>query len=156
MPLTIREERPDQPEIVSLLETRDAYMAALYPAESNHALDLDGLLAPAVTFLVARRDEAAVGCGAVVHDGNGAGELKSMWVDPTNRGTGLGRMLLEAVERSARAQGLSLLRLETGIHQPEALGLYRAAGYREIGPFGDYRPDPLSVFMAKPLAAGPA
>ena len=79
-----------------------------------------------------------------------------MWVDPTNRGTGLGRMLLEAVERSARAQGLSLLRLETGIHQPEALGLYRAAGYREIGPFGDYRPDPLSVFMAKPLVAGPA
>ena len=156
MPLTIREERPDQPEIVSLLEARDAYMAALYPAESNHALDLDGLLAPAVTFLVARRDGAAVGCGAVVHDGNGAGELKSMWVDPTNRGTGLGRMLLEAVERSARAQGLSLLRLETGIHQLEALGLYRAAGYREIGPFGDYRPDPLSVFMAKPLVAGPA
>jgi putative acetyltransferase len=90
-----------------------------------------------------------------VREADGSGELKSMWVDPYCRGAGLGRLLLAAVEAAARRQGLAILRLETGIHQPEALGLYRAQGFREIGPFGSYRSDPLSVFMAKQLADGP-
>jgi putative acetyltransferase len=55
------------------------------------------------------------------------------------------------VEAEARREGLECLRLETGIHQPEALGLYRSAGYREREPFGDYARDPLSVFMEKRL-----
>jgi putative acetyltransferase len=153
--LEIRAERPDQPEVVGLLGARDAYSASLYPPESNHALDLAGLLDPSVTFLVVRADGRAIGCGAFVRQGDCAGEVKSMWVDPGHRGNGSGRALLDAVEAAARGAGLIVLRLETGIHQAEALGLYRAAGYREIGPFGDYRPDPLSVFMEKHLPAGP-
>lgn len=153
MPWTIREERPGQPDIMALLAARDAYMAELYPAESNHALDLAGLMVPAVTFLVARQDGLAVGCVAVVRGADGFGELKSMWVDPACRGGGLGRALLATIEAVACRQDLTALRLETGIHQPEALGLYRTQGYGEIGPFGHYRADPLSVFMAKPLGS---
>lgn len=149
--LVIREETPDQPEVVRLLAARDALLDALYPPESCHHLDLGALMQPEVTFLVARRSGLAVGCAAVVRQGGGSGEIKSMFVDAAARGTGVGRALLTAVEDAARAEGISTLRLETGVHQREALGLYRAAGYREIGPFGEYRSDPLSVFMEKRL-----
>jgi putative acetyltransferase len=130
--LTIAPERPEQLDVIAMLEARDAYSAALYPPESNHALDLVGLLDPSVTFLVARSEGDAVGCGAVVRHGEGEGELKSMWVEPDRRGAGLGHALLSAAEAAARAHGIRVLRLETGVRQPEALGLYRAAGYREV------------------------
>lgn len=148
--LLIREERADQPQVLRLLAARDAFSAALYPPESNHGLDLDTLKRPEVTFLVARRAGMAVGCGAFVRM-EGWGEIKSMFVDDAARGTGAGRALLAALEAGARAHGLTSLRLETGIHQHAALSLYRAAGYLETGPFGGYRPDPLSVFMEKRL-----
>jgi putative acetyltransferase len=74
-----------------------------------------------------------------------------MFVDPAVRGQNLGRRILVRLEQEALTLGLSRLRLETGVAQPEALGLYRSAGYREIGPFADYGPDPLSVFMEKVL-----
>lgn len=77
-----------------------------------------------------------------------------MFVSPSQRGTGLGRAILAHIERQARAEGLERLSLETGIFQPEALGLYRAAGYLDGNPFGSYRHDPLSAFMTKPLAFG--
>jgi putative acetyltransferase len=60
--------------------------------------------------------------------------------------------LLEHLEGHGRDAGLSAIRLETGIYQPEAIGLYKAAGYVEIGPFGSYQPDPLSLFMEKAIA----
>jgi putative acetyltransferase len=74
-----------------------------------------------------------------------------MFVAPAARGLKLGRRLLERIEAIASANGERLLRLETGTKQLEALGLYRSAGYVEIGPFGAYRPDPLSLFMEKSL-----
>jgi putative acetyltransferase len=76
-------------------------------------------------------------------------ELKRMFVSPAARGQKLGRQLLQQLETLARAGGASLLRLETGIKQPEALALYRTAGFVEIEPFGSYLPDPLSLFMEK-------
>jgi putative acetyltransferase len=147
--LTIRPERPDQPDVVRLIEALDAYANALYPPESNHLLDIASLCAPAVTFLVVRDGTEAVGCGAVLRDARGWGEVKRMYVRPDQRGRGVGRDLLSEVEGIARANGLPLLRLETGIHNTEALALYRRAGFVECGPFGDYAPDPLSVFMEK-------
>jgi putative acetyltransferase len=60
---------------------------------------------------------------------------------------------LERLEAVAKQNGLTALRLETGIRQPEALALYRSAGFRAIEPFGDYRPDPLSLFMEKTIPA---
>ncbi len=145
--LTISAETPDQPAIRAFFAASDAYAASLYPAESNHLLDVSELLRPDVRFFVARRASAAVGCGALVVAPDHWGEVKRMWVDPAARGLGAGRRILATLLDTARAEGLAHLRLETGIHNTEALALYRRAGFVEIGPFGKYQPDPLSVFM---------
>ncbi len=149
--IAIELEHPDQPEIHSLLAASDAYMARLYPAESNHLLDIGALTRPEVKFVVARLHGHAVGCGAVVHSTEDWAELKRMFVSPAARGRNIGRLLLQRLEMIARAGGVTRLRLETGIKQPEALGLYRSAGFGEISPFGAYGPDPLSLFMEKQL-----
>jgi putative acetyltransferase len=145
--LLIAPETPDQPEVRAFFAASEAYMGALYPAESNHFVDASQLVAPHVAFLVARRGGRAVGCGAVVCGADQAGEIKRMWVDPGQRGGGIGVAMLEALIAAARTRGLSTLRLETGISQPEAIGLYRRAGFVECGPFGGYHADPLSLFM---------
>ena len=148
--VSIAEESPDQPDVIALLEASDAYMSALYPDESNHGTDLDGLLDPSVTFLVARLEGEIVGTAAFFEK-DGYAEVKRMFVSDKARGLKLGKRLLHAIEEKAAEKGLTVLRLETGISQPEALGLYRKAGFVEIEPFGAYNPDPLSVFMEKYL-----
>jgi len=152
MTVTIAIEPPRQAGVMRLLELSDAYAASLYPAESNHMVDVATLEGENVSFFVARQSEAVLGCGALVEAGDGAGEIKRMFVDEAARGLKLGRRLLDAIVDRAGALGLSVIRLETGIHQPQAIGLYRAHGFIETGPFGDYRPDPLSIFMEKTLS----
>jgi putative acetyltransferase len=149
--IEIAVEDPAQAEVAPLLQASDAYMASLYPAESNHMLDVASLRQPQVTFLVARVDGKALGCGAVVDSGEGWAEVKRMFVAPAARGLRLGRRILDEIEAIAARRGARALRLETGGLQPEAIGLYRSAGFVEIGPFGDYRADPLSIFMEKAL-----
>jgi putative acetyltransferase len=150
--LTIAAERPDGAEAAALIDALDAYLAALYPAESNHGPPVAALLRPAVRFLVARRGGRAVGCGAILLEADYA-EIKRMYVAPAARGLGVGRRLLHALEQTAAAEGRSILRLETGGAQPEALRLYRSAGFVETPPFGAYAADPLSIFLAKPVAS---
>jgi len=134
-----------------MLARLDAYCAALYPAESNYLMDIASLMQGDVLFLVARDvDGAAVGCAALVNKQE-YGEVKRMFVDERKRGLGTGRKLLEHLVMFARMSGLSVLRLETGIHQPEAIGLYERLGFERRAPFGDYREDPLSLFMEMPL-----
>jgi putative acetyltransferase len=149
--LTIARENPDTSDLLALLTQSDAYSASLYPPESNHQPDLAGLSASGVRFFVARLDGGAAGCGALMLGAAGQGELKRMFVDPAVRGHGIGRALLDAIEAAARAEGVRLLQLETGIHNHAAISLYRRCGYRERGPFGAYAADPLSVFMEKLL-----
>lgn len=157
-PPSIAAETPQQPDVERLLAAADARSAGLYPAESRHGAAIATLLATQVRFLVARVEGAALGCGGYAVDRQGAGELKRIFVAEAARGMGLGRAILQALETAARAEGVAVMRLETGVRSVEALGLYRSAGYRERGPFGSYRPDPLSVFMEKPLirAAAPS
>ncbi len=145
-------ETPNQPDVIKLFELSDAYHGALYPAESNHLLDPAELENDQTHFFVARRSESeeAVGCAALVSFRD-YGEVKRMFVLPETRGTGLGRKLLMVLELAAKQFSLPCLRLETGVKQPEAIGLYRSAGFNEIGPFGGYEPDPLSLFMEKEL-----
>jgi putative acetyltransferase len=144
-------ESPRQPDVARLIEALDAYQAALYPAESNHFLAIEALAAPDVRFLVARRAGEALGCGALRVDPAGYGEVKRMFVRPDARGLRVGARLLARLEQQARDERLACLRLETGIRQAAAIGLYRAFGFQDRGPFGDYLPDPLSIFMEKPL-----
>src|SRR6266513_2684806 len=128
----IRLEDPRQDEVIRMLSALDAYLESLYPRESNHLLDLESLCAPNIRFFVARRGVGPVGCGALRVEA-GYGEVKRMFVDQAAR------------------EGLALMRLETGIHQAAARALYRGGGYAECAPFGEYRPDRLSVFMEKRL-----
>lgn len=145
--LTIARESPDQPAVRAFFAASEAYMGALYPAESNHFVAASALVKPNVVFLVARSAGTALGCGAIVKAADGTAEIKRMWVSPEARGLKLGQRLMDALIAEARSEGVSTLQLETGISQPEALGLYLRAGFVEIEPFGDYKPDPLSVFM---------
>jgi putative acetyltransferase len=147
--LTLRPELPDQPDVLRMIEALDAQMTALYPPESNHLLDVAALMDPAVTFLVMRDTDAAIGCGALLRDPRGWCEVKRMYVRPDRRGEGIGKRVLTQLEAVARGAGLPLLRLETGTRNADALALYRGAGFVECEAFGDYKPDPLSVFMEK-------
>ena len=142
-------ESPRQPDVLRLIEELDAYQKPLYPAESHHGIDVDALSHPNVVFVVVR-DEAnvAIGCGAVVVTAN-YGELKRMYVRPEQRGRGIAKRLLAFLETEGAARGCRAFALETGIYQPEALALYQRAGYVRCEPFGDYQPDPMSVFMWK-------
>jgi putative acetyltransferase len=149
--MQIKTETPKQPEVIAMLAQLDAYCGELYPAESNHLMDIDALTRADVVFLVARDDDGrAVGCGAYVKRG-AYGEVKRMFVAPSQRGKGTGGKLLADIARRAKAAGLPSLMLETGIYQPEAIGLYERDGFAYRAPFGDYRLDPLSVFMEKRL-----
>ena len=149
MSVLIAAESPDQTDVLELIAELDAYQHALYPAESNHLLDLNSLLRPNVLFVVARDGERrAIGCGAIVLYPQ-YGEIKRMYVRPGGRGQGVAKAMLAALEAGAAQQGSTALYLETGIHQPEAIALYERSGYRRCGPFGDYRDDPLSIFMRK-------
>lgn len=146
-------ESVDQPDVIELIHALDAYQTSLYPPESNHLLDIQSLKAPNVLFAVAREndtDHAALGCGAVVLL-DGYGELKRMFVQPDQRGRGIAKAVMTHLEDQAARHGCRLMRLETGILQAEALGLYERAGYARCGRYGDYPVDPLSVFMEKAI-----
>jgi putative acetyltransferase len=145
---------PLSPAAQSLLAQSDAYMAALYPAESNHLESAEALRQPHVLFVGAHIDGALVGCGAVkTMDNDGTyGEIKRVFVLDAHRGKGLSKAIMQTLEAHLKAGGVGLARLETGIHQPAALGLYGKLGYVAREPFGGYAPDPLSVFMEKQLA----
>lgn len=147
--IAIAVEDPGGADVLPLLLDGEAHSASLYPAESNHHLPLDALRAPNVRFLVARDDQGRPqATGALVIAGDWA-EVKRMWVVEAARGRGLSRAMLDRLVEEARAAGVRTLRLETGTASHAALGLYAAAGFVECLPFAEYRPDPLSVFMAR-------
>ncbi|SDW81615.1 choline dehydrogenase [Pseudomonas syringae] len=149
--LSIDEGDPEDLQVAALLQRSEDYARSLYPAESVHMLDVAQLKAPGVSFVVARELHSGevLGCGAVVSIGDGEAELKRMFVADNARRRGVGVRLLKRLEQLARDNGARTLLLETGVSQPEAISLYRRAGFRDRGPFADYREDPLSVFMEK-------
>lgn len=144
------------PEVIELVARSDAYLDALYPPESNHAEPLETLISETSAFFAAYLDDRLVACGAVkvVDDDVRYGEIKRLYVDERARGRGLAVAVMRQLEDHAHAAGAALVRLEAGPSQPEAIGLYRKLGYTDRGPFGAYRPDPLSVFMEKALTSG--
>ena len=156
--IVIRQERPDQPEVVALLDSLDRYLASLYPPEANHILDLQALLASEVSFFVARDGQQAVGTGALRRMQGDAstgglpyGEIKRMYVDPARRGEGIGVQMLQVIEDSLRQQGYRLALLETGPAQNEAVKLYERCGYSLRSVFGAYPDNGLSVYYGKTL-----
>jgi putative acetyltransferase len=147
--VVIAREDPRQPEVQRLVRELDAMFEALYPAESNHLLDIETLAGNDTRFFVVRLKSVALGCGALWLHGQ-YGEVKRVYVRPKARGRKIGRLIMRRLEEEARMLALPFLRLETGIHQPEALGLFAAAGFTRCGAFGDYPADDAnSVFMEK-------
>jgi putative acetyltransferase len=148
--ISVRRGDPRSPEGRALLEASQALLRALYPPEDNFFLSIDELCAPHIAFFIAEEDGRALGCVALAHFG-AYGEVKSLFTDPALRGRGTGAALMAALEADARAQGLPLLRLETGDDLFAAHRLYQRCGFTICGPFGDYAEGPHSVFMEKPL-----
>ncbi|MFS2009986.1 GNAT family N-acetyltransferase [Azospirillum sp. CT11-132] len=149
--IAIAAESPRQDAVIALVAALDRYLLDLYPADTCHLLDIDSLEAPDVRFFVARKDGVPVGCAALRVDPTGYGEVKRMYVDPAARGHRIGDRLLTRLEEQARDEGLTALLLESGIHQHEALALYRKAGFADRGPYACYEDNGVSVFMEKPL-----
>jgi putative acetyltransferase len=144
-------ERPDATEAILLISELEAQLEPLYPRESQHGLSVEQLLAQDVAFFVLRWNGTPAACGGVKLLGAEYGEVKRMYVRPEFRGLGLSKLMLQQLADYARARSISVLRLETGIHQHEAIGLYERMGFRRIPPFGEYSDDPLSVFYEKCL-----
>jgi putative acetyltransferase len=149
--VAIAVESPRQDAVIALVAALDRYLLDLYPADTCHLLDIGELEAADVRFFVARKDGAPVGCAALRVDPTGYGEVKRMYVDPAARGHRIGDRLLARLEEQARAERLTALLLESGIHQHEALALYRKAGFADRGPYAGYEDNGVSVFMEKPL-----
>lgn len=144
MPIEITNERPDTHDARTLIEELDAHLIPQYPIESHHGYSIEKLLRENVAFFVIRQDGLAAGCGGILLVGSEYGEIKRMYVRPAFRGKGLSKLMLEHLAAYARDRGVNLLRLETGIHQREAIGLYERMGFVQIPPFGPYPVDPLS------------
>src|SRR5215468_366748 len=126
-------ERPDSADAQELIRQLDEELLRRYPSlKTTHSLHPQDLTDPDFTFLIARVDSRAVGCGALRALESGVGEVKRMFVLPEFRGRGIARQILLALEARARELNYRLVRLETGIEQPEAIGLYKSAGYRRI------------------------
>jgi putative acetyltransferase len=145
-------ERPDCAEAQYLIRQLDEELLRRYPSlETTHGLHPQDLTDPDFTFLIARVDGRAVGCGALRVLELGVGEVKRMFVLPEFRGRGIARQILLALESRALKLGYRFVRLETGMEQPEAIGLYKSAGYRPIEAFGEYAGNSFSVCFEKRL-----
>ena len=144
MRVSITAERPDTEEARALVTELENHLAQLYPAVSRHGYSVEKLISQGVSFFLLRDDVTPAGCGGVQLFGTEYGELKRMYIRPAFRGRGYGRLMLDHLANFARSRGVGLLRLETGIHQAEAIALYELAGFRRIPPFSGYTDDPLS------------
>jgi putative acetyltransferase len=138
------------PEIHALLNEHLRSMHAMSPPESVHALDIEKLSAPEITFWSAWDGSLLIGCGALKELNRKHGEIKSMRTPDGLRRRGAGRALLAHIIEVARARAYERLSLETGsmaAFKP-AQRLYESFGFAVCGPFGAYAEDPNSVFMS--------
>ncbi len=141
------------PEIAGLLTEHLDDMVAVSPPESRHALNLDGLRQPDITFWSVWDGPELVGCGALKALGAEHAEVKSMRTARAHHRKGVAALLLEHLLREAKARGYRRLSLETGsmaFFEP-AHRLYRRFGFEACGPFASYLEDPNSVFMTRVL-----
>jgi putative acetyltransferase len=155
--ITIEQITTPTAELRDLIGELDEVLNAAYEPHQRHGLPIAQLFEPHVRFFIARLDGAAVACGGVALFDDYA-EVKRMYTRPAVRGRGVAKAVLRRLEEEARASGRTMLRLETGQHQPEAVGLYSGAGFMSCGPFGHYAQMPardieISLFLEKPLTS---
>jgi len=153
MPVIIVVDDLTGPEIAAFLDEHVREMLSISPPESKHALDLEALRTPGITFWSVRDGSAVVGCGALKRLDTGHGEVKSMRTAVARKRSGIASMMLEHIIAEARRMGFTRLSLETGSAEffAPARGLYEKFGFGYCEPFAGYRPDPLSVFLTRTL-----
>jgi putative acetyltransferase len=144
---------PRDDDVRDLLAQHLAFTTSVSPPEDMHALDVDGLLDPTVTFFCFRIDGRLVGVGALKRLDAGHGEVKSMHTARWARGQGVAHRMVVHIMETARGQGFDRLSLETGSQKEfePAQRLYLSMGFEMTDPFGDYLPSPNSVFMTRLL-----
>lgn len=148
----VRDDLVD-PAVHALLSEHLQNMHELSPPESVHALDLQKLRVPEITFWTAWEDDLLLGCGALKELDPGHGEIKSMRTPVAHRRRGAGRAILAHIIEVAKERAYQRLSLETGSAEAfkAAQKLYESFGFDYCGPFGDYQEDPNSVFMTLEL-----
>jgi len=141
------------PEIRALLEEHLRNMHELSPPESVHALDLDALRHPGISFWTAWEGSELLGCGALKELDPRHGEIKSMRTAMAHRQKGVARAILERILSEARSRSYVRLSLETGSQAGflPARRLYESFGFTYCAPFADYTEDPNSAFMTREL-----
>ena len=149
MRMIITAERPDTADAMLLISELEAHLDPLYPKTSRHGYSVEKLMQQRVSFFVTRCDGVPAGCGGIELFDSEYGEIKRMYVRPQFRGLGLAKLMLDHLTAYTQEHNVHLLRLETGIHQKEAITLYERAGFQSIPPFGAYKEDPLSRFYEK-------
>jgi putative acetyltransferase len=153
MRITVAPEPFDSADAGALVAALDLHLASRYPPEQRFGPNLkpSQLASGLGTFLVARVDGRAAGCGAVRLLDPATVEVKRMYVEPETRGQGVAKEILTHLEAAARELGAKRAVLETGIYQDEAIGLYRRAGYRQVDCWGEYSASATSVCFEKSL-----
>ncbi|MBI5153646.1 GNAT family N-acetyltransferase [Candidatus Poribacteria bacterium] len=149
--MNIERADPAEPRIAAMIAELDAYQSELYPANSNHLVPIAELQKPGAYFVAAMEDGAPLGIGCFLCRGSEYIEIKRVFVPHVHRGRGIAKAIMNQLEARARGDGHTLARLETGIHQPEAIALYERLGYTRCARFGHYPDDPVSVFLEKRL-----
>jgi GNAT superfamily N-acetyltransferase len=143
----------DSRDAQRLIAALDAGLAELYSPDQRFGPNLKAqhLESGKGTFLVARDAGRAVACGAIRMIDATTAEVKRMYVEPDQRGKGVGRSVLDRLQAEAQKLGARRLVLETGTHSPDAIALYGRAGFRAIDCWGEYATAPTSVCMEKTL-----
>jgi len=141
------------PQIARFLDEHVREMLAVTPVESKHALDLDALREPGITFWSVMDGDTVVGCGAIKRLDTSHAEVKSMRTTSARKRSGVASLMLEHIITEARRMGFTRLSLETGSAEffLPARRLYEKFGFEYCEPFADYRPDPHSVFLTRTL-----
>lgn len=151
--MEIRIDELTGPEIRALLQEHLRCMVEVSPPESRHALDLNGLRQPDITFWTIWNASDLAGCGALKELDREHGEIKSMRTAYAYQRKGVASQMLRHLIAEAERRGYRQLSLETGsmTYFEPARKLYASFGFKSCGPFGAYRTDPNSVFMTKEI-----
>jgi putative acetyltransferase len=151
--MVIRTDDLRDEAVIDLLEEHLRCMAQVSPPESRHALDIDSLRRPEITFWTVWHGSDLAGCGALKELTSKHGEIKSMRTAPAYLRKGIASKMLRHIMSEAKRRGYRRLSLETGsmAYFTPARTLYAVSGFKYCGPFGNYVEDPNSVFMTKEL-----
>jgi len=151
----IEREEKLAPDTIDMVLEVDNYLRSLYPADCCYGFKPNQLEDPSIYFFVVRDNGFPIACAGIKIYGDDPddryAEVKRMYVRPSHRGKGLAKRLLNKLEGESKVLGFSIIRLETGIRQPEAIVLYEKVGYKKRSVFGEYRVSDLNVFYEKLL-----